>query len=214
MSTAFNAPARSRLGDRWFAWLWKHMQHSVEGNYTELKQALFAELEGHVVEIGPGGGINLGYFPSHVRVTGVEPNPFMHGLLREAAEHTGHALEIREGHAEALPLEDATADAVVSTLVLCSVHSPERVIAEIHRVLRPGGKFYFIEHVAAPKGERRRAVQDWIAPFWRKMGDGCHPNRETWRHIEEAGFSDVRLDHRRFKMPYPVRPHIVGVAVK
>lgn len=211
----FVPPSRSPLAERVFAWAWGHAHGPLEKSYGKIKRELFASLRGEVLEIGPGAGINLRHFPADARVTGVEPNPFMHAALRREAEERGIALEILTGHAEALPLPDASVDAVVSTLVLCSVHAPERTLTEILRVLRPGGCFYFIEHVAAPRHSALRRVQEAITPVWRRLGDGCHPNRETWRVVEAAGFLDVKLEHRRVGPSLiPVSPHIIGRAVK
>lgn len=214
-NTPFHAPKRSRFAERAFAWVWGHAHGSLERCYGKMKSELFADLRGRVVEIGPGAGINLEHVPAGVHVTGVEPNVFMHPLLHQAAARTGVDFTAVEGYGEQLPFEDNSVDAVISTLVLCSVFAPERVVGEVLRVLRPGGKFYFIEHVAAPLGTRRRRVQEWIAPLWGKVGDGCQPNRETWRVLETAGFSDVRLEHRHVRTGlYPVTPHIIGTAVK
>src|SRR5690242_6004104 len=100
----------------------------------------------------------------------------MHRHLREAAERTQIPIEIRTLMAERLPAEDDSVDAVVSTLVLCSACDPARVLREIRRVLKPGGRFVFLEHVAAPQGTRLRTVQRWIRPVWRRIADGCHPD--------------------------------------
>lgn len=215
MTAELKIPHRSKLAERIFAWLWGHAHNQLEKVYGKPKVALFSGLSGRVLEIGPGAGINLEHYPKDIQLTGVEPNVFMHPLLRDAAHKTGIAIEIVEGYAETLPMEDAVFDAIVSTLVLCSVFEQERVLREVLRVLRPGGKFYFIEHVAAPQGTRLRGVQDWIAPFWRCVGDGCNPNRETWQTLQQAGFSSLELEHRSFRVPLiPVRPHILGIATK
>ena len=214
-ANVFEPKKRSALAEHFFAWAWGHAHGPLEKHYGVLKRDLFAEVKGRVLEIGPGAGINLGHFRKDVQIIGVEPNVFMHPMLRASAEAAGIQLEIVLGYAEALPVPDASVDAVVSTLVLCSVFEPERVLAEVLRVLRAGGRFYFIEHVAAPSGSPLRRLQDWIAPLWRHMGDGCNPNRETWRLVEAAGFSEVRLEKRYIRVPlHPVRPHILGSAVK
>ncbi len=213
MSNKFNVTKRSAMVERLFAWIWGHAHRPLEKYYGEPKNVLFQGLAGRVLEIGPGAGINLEHYPKDIHLTGVEPNVFMHPRLRDAAATTGLPMEIVEGYAEELPLEDASFDAVVSTLVLCSVFEQARVLQEIRRVLRPGGTFYFIEHVAAPPGTRLRRVQDWLAPMWRCTCDGCNPNRETWIALEAAGFTSLNLEHRRIGVPIlPVKTHILGTA--
>ncbi|MBI2433997.1 MAG: class I SAM-dependent methyltransferase [Candidatus Hydrogenedentes bacterium] len=202
------------LGAHIFAWFWAHYNGPLEKTYGELKDGLFQGIQGEVLEIGPGAGINLRHYPKHVHVIGVEPNPHMHKYLRQAAENSGIALSLQNGHAEELHAESASKDAVVSTLVLCSVDDVARALQEIRRVLKPGGRFYFIEHVAAPRGTFLRRTQDFIAPLWRHIGDGCNPNRETWRYLEEAGFAALDFRPERIS-PIPlVAPHIVGTATK
>jgi ubiquinone/menaquinone biosynthesis C-methylase UbiE len=177
------------------------------------KRALLAPLRGTVVEIGPGTGANLPYYDASVRWIGVEPNAFMHDYLEREATRLGRAVELREGRAESLPIPDASADAVVSTLVLCTVHDVDAALREVRRVLRPGGRFVFVEHVAARRGSLTRLLQRAVAPLWQAAGDGCHPDRETWRAIERAGFSELELRH--FTLPVPVvGPHVAGVGVR
>lgn len=184
-----------------------------EGIIAERKRALLSELEGDLLEIGPGSGSNLAYFAPGVRWVGVEPNPHMHPYLHQTAARLGMPVDLRMGVAEALPARGQSMDAVVSTLVLCSVHNPTQVLAEVQRVLRPGGRFVFLEHVAAPAESRLRRLQNSVRPLWQLFGDGCHPNRETWTAIQGAGFAHVQLE--RFDLPIPFIPnHIVGYAVK
>jgi ubiquinone/menaquinone biosynthesis C-methylase UbiE len=117
------------------------------------------------------------------------------------------------GDTEALPFPDESIDAVLSTLVLCSVSGLDGALQEILRVLKPGGRFFFLEHVGAAPGSWLRRVQRWIKPAWRAAGDGCEPDREIHRNVEAAGFREVRLE--RFHVPIPlVSPHIAGVAEK
>lgn len=214
-ASAFHAPTRPRWAERAFAWAWGHAHGPLERYYGAIKQDLFTSLTGRVLEIGPGAGINLRHFPKDTQLIGVEPNPFMHPRLQAAAAEAGHRMEVLEGYAENLPLEEASVDAVVSTLVLCSVHDPARALAEVRRVLRPGGRFYFLEHVAAPQGAGLRRVQDAIAPVWRCLGDGCNPNRDTAASIQMAGFTSVAMEARRIPVPlFPVTPHIFGVATR
>lgn len=177
------------------------------------RHALLSGLRGNVLEIGPGGGPNLGYYSPAVTWLGIEPNPYMHPYLLRHAEKLARPVEVRLGVAEALPVDDAAQDAVVSTLVLCSVYDPTRALAEIMRVLKPGGRFVFVEHVAAQPGSRLRRVQNWVNPLWKRVADGCHANRETWAIIEAAGFRNVQIEHYATSLPL-VAPHIAGVATK
>jgi SAM-dependent methyltransferase len=176
------------------------------------KRALLGDLHGDVLEIGPGAGPNLAYYAPDVRWIGVEPNPHMHEYLMATAKARGRVVDLRLGHAEALPAADGSMDAVVSTHVLCSVHDLEGALAEVRRVLKPGGKLVFLEHVAAAPHTGLRRVQNTLRPLWKVVGDGCHPNRETWRAIEQAGFREVQIEHYRIDAPI-VSPHIAGYAV-
>jgi SAM-dependent methyltransferase len=177
------------------------------------KQLLLNALEGRVVEIGPGAGANLQFYGPGVQWLGVEPNPYLHRAVRREAARLSRSIDLCAGVAEALPVDDASADAVVATLVFCSVHDPRAALREVLRVLKPGGRYVFIEHVAAPAGSGGRRRQRLIRPVWRMLADGCEPDRETWAAIEAAGFSELRLEH--FRVPAPiVGPHISGVAVK
>jgi ubiquinone/menaquinone biosynthesis C-methylase UbiE len=201
------------LGSRIHAWVLANLGHRYDRMVADRKRALFAGLGGSVLEIGPGTGPNLAYYPPGIRWVGVEPNPYMVPHLQAAAARAGLPVDLRSGTAERIPADDNSMDAVVSTLVLCSVADPEIVLREVHRVLKPGGRFLFLEHVAAPPGTFLRRVQTFILPFWKLIGDGCNPNRDTGPAIEHARFSEVTYEN--FRLPLgPVAPQIVGVAVK
>jgi SAM-dependent methyltransferase len=177
------------------------------------KRELLGALAGTVVEIGPGTGVNLHHYPPATRWIGVEPNAFLRDRLRRAAEGLGRRVELLDGIAERLPLPDASADAVVSTLVLCTARDPAAALRETLRVLVPGGRFVFLEHVAAPRGSWTRRLQRALRLPWAVLGDGCRPDRETLRAIETAGFA--RVDAQSFRVPLPVvSPHVAGVAWK
>ena len=206
-------PVPAGFGKRVHAWVLAHCAARYERLVAERKRGLLGDLHGTVLEIGPGAGPNLRYYPSDCRWIGVEPNPFLHPYLRKAAEQAGLRIDIRGLLAERLPAESQSMDAVVSTLVLCSVSDPAMVLQEIRRVLKPGGRFVFLEHVAAPEGTRLRRVQRFIRPLWRRIADGCHPDRETGPAIERAGFAQVRYE--AFRLPLgPVSTQIAGIAIK
>jgi ubiquinone/menaquinone biosynthesis C-methylase UbiE len=184
-------PVRLRL----FAWFMARCGAKADAYLGPYKIRLFSGLSGTVLEIGAGVGANLSYLPrSGVNWIGIEPNPFMRRRFMEETQTAGRQMILRSGVAEDLPLEDASVNAVISTLVLCSVRDPRRALAEILRVLKPGGRFLFIEHVAARSGTRLRQIQNLIAPVWRRMGDGCQPNRETRRFLEQAGFAALEIE--------------------
>ena len=134
-----------------------HCNGKYEKQVAQRKKALFVELGGDVLAIGPGVGANLEYYPPGARWRGIEPNRHAHPYLAREAARLGLSAEVREGVAERLEADDESLDAVVSTLVLCSVEDLGESLREIRRVLKPGGKFVFIEHVAAAPGSRRRS---------------------------------------------------------
>ena len=206
-------PPHRRLYKRLMAALLSQGSRAFASAIAPRKEALLRDLGGDVLEIGPGGGANFAYYSPQMRWVGVEPNPYMHDYLRAAAAQYPFAIDIRLGSAEELPAADNSIDAVVSTHVLCSVPNQARALAEIQRVLKPGGRFIFIEHVAAPRGTRQRQLQDWVRPVWQALADGCHPNLETWQAINAAGFAT--LDYEHFAMGLPViKPHIAGYVIK
>lgn len=210
-------PCRRHRGlrSRFFAWAWSHVGRSLEREYGPFKAPLLGGVPGEVVEIGPGAGINFQHYPKGTLVHAVEPNVHMHPYLERAAAEAGVSIQCREGHAEALPFPDASVEAVVSTLVMCSVDHPARAMAEVHRVLKPGGRFIFIEHVAARPGTWLRKAQNFFAPLWVHIGDGCHPNRDTAALLQQAGFSLVDIDARYITNSFIlVWPHIMGQAIK
>ncbi len=183
--------------------------------YGRLKPKLLGALEGEVVEIGPGSGVNLKYYRDDVRWTGVEPNTFLHERIRHRASGLGTPVRLLAGSAERLDLPDGSVDAVVGTLVLCSVGDQARALAEVVRVLKPGGRYVFVEHVAAPLGTRTRRLQETWTPILRHLPGGCSPNRETQGVIERAGFGAIADE--RFELPTVfgiALPHIAGTATK
>lgn len=214
-------PAPSAIPHKWrkrfCACMLAHGAGAYERFMAPRKQALFQGLTGRILEIGAGTGVNLPHLPRGITYIAAEPNPYMHTYLRAAAQEHGVRLDLHsstiEGLINAGTLPHASLDAVICTLVLCSVHDPAHVTARSLDLLKPGGRFIFIEHVAAPRGSRLRFVQRTVKPAWRIFGDGCHPDRETWRILEQAGFGS--LSYERFRAPLPVvGPHIAGQGVK
>jgi ubiquinone/menaquinone biosynthesis C-methylase UbiE len=203
----------ANCGKRLFAWLMASTSSEYDKIVGNRKRELFAHLQGKVLEIGPGTGPNLAYYPKDIQWIGIEPNSFMHSYLQAEAEKQSLNIDLRTGTAEKINVEDNSVDTVISTLVLCSVPNLTATLQEILRVLKPGGRFLFIEHVAASPGTWLRTVQNTVRPVWQVIGDGCQTNRETWKALENAGFSNVDYEHCQTPLPI-VSPHIIGVATK
>ena len=203
--------ARTGLGARWLAFVLGRSEGADARLYGSRKRALLSGLGPTVVEIGAGTGVNAPYYPAGTAWRVVEPNGYVPARLARAAEAHSLALDLHAGTAEALPFPDASADAVVSTLVLCSVADPAAALAEARRVLRPGGRFVFIEHVAAPRGSRLRRAQRALRTPWGLVADGCRPDRETEALVRGAGFARVEVERFRVRLGL-VAPHIAGVA--
>ena len=179
------------------------------------KRRILADLSGPVVEIGPGVGANFRYLRKGTVVIAVEPNPHMHARLQRSAERWGVELHLQAGVAESTGLETASAAAVISSLVLCSVHDPGAAVREVHRLLRPGGRFAFLEHVVAAEGTATRQVQRLLARPWSWAFEGCSCERDLAHLISNAGFSHVELERTHVRSPFlPANPQISGVAVK
>jgi ubiquinone/menaquinone biosynthesis C-methylase UbiE len=176
---------------------------------AENRVRLLRGLRGRVVEVGAGNGLNFAHYPSSVtEVVAVEPEPY----LRERAQERGRAAPVRvqvvEGSAEALPLEDASVDAVVVSLVLCSVADQAAALAEARRVLRPGGELRFYEHVISHRPAKAVFQRAFTRTIWKRISGGCHMDRDTGRAIADAGFVVEELD----RVPFNGLAHILGVA--
>lgn len=201
---------RSRLNALFMAGVDTYMDRV----YGSRKRKLFTALPAEVVEIGAGAGANMRYYGAGTRVVAIEPNPRMHPYLLRRARRHGMDLDIRGIHGEAIDLPDASAAVVVATLVLCSVADPERVIAEIQRILKPGGKFIFLEHVAAQPDSLLGRWQQWLHRPWHYLSEGCHLHRPSHLLVAEAGFRQVEMDCFMLGPALPFRPHIFGTAIR
>ena len=201
---------------RLFAWMIEKGGPCNNKEFVKCRQSLLSNVSGTVLEIGPGTGDNFAYLSSGITWIGIEPNPYMHPYLIDKAGKYGINPDLRRGYAERLATESSSVDAVVCTHVLCSVAQPSTVMSEIIRVLKPGGKFLFVEHVAGRKGTFLRFVQRLIRLVWGIFADGCHLDRETWDMIENAGFESVTYGLFRMspRAICPVNPHIYGTAIK
>lgn len=168
------------LRKRLFTRLYPGLSTRHEALVKERKEALFARalaktLPGRVLEVGPGPGVNLAYLPPGLVYLVLEPNPFFYPLLEAAARERGVHLTLVPGSAEAIPLPEASVDLVVGTLVLCSVQEPGRAVAQVRQVLRPGGVYLFVEHVAAPLAPLRASCKGWPRPFFPFWATGAIP---------------------------------------
>jgi len=194
----------------------RFMREAEAACLGDWRHELIAPLGGDVLEIGSGTGVNLPHYGDGVRrLVLCEPEPNMRRQLRAKVDAHRISAEVIANGADALPFDDESFDAVVCTLVLCSVERPEAALAEAHRVLRPAGRFVFIEHVAADDRPDRLRWQRRIEPVWVRVADGCHLTRRTDRLIEQAGFHIETLERASMRKALPiVRPSIRGVARK
>jgi len=207
------------LSQRFIAWFLSRGESLEKEMYGDKKIELFKiKPKSRVLEIGPGTGINLQYYPKNIEWIGIEPNPEMNKHIKLKLKKLDFKARLIKGTAEKIPIRGNSIDYVVSTLVLCSVKNPSMAIKEIKRVLKPEGKFLFMEHVADNKGTLRRAMQN-LAPHtpWKFFSDGCHPNRESWKTIEKE-FNKAKIKRYYEKkiglMGYLINPHIIGEAAK
>ena len=182
------------------------------------KQAAFSGIErsSTILEIGAGTGANLHHLPSDAHLYALEPGLRMHDRLRRRCAAVGVEVTILASGAESIPLPDASVDEVICSLVLCTTPDPGRVLAEVRRVLKPGGRFRFVEHVASPRRGIRALVQQAIRRPWGWLFEGCDPHRHTPDTIQQAGFADVRLERRKLRNSvfWPVNTAAWGIATR
>ncbi|HSG81313.1 MAG TPA: class I SAM-dependent methyltransferase [Gemmatimonadota bacterium] len=183
----------------------------------EWRAALLGNLNGEVLEVGAGTGLNLPFYPPVLtRLVLSEPDPHMrHELAKKVRASNTPRAELLDASLDDLRVPAESFDVVVGTLVLCSVPRLDAALAEIRRVLRPRGRFVFLEHVAAEDRPRRLRWQRRVEPVWIRLSGGCHLTRRTADAIVTAGFAiaDIRRESMRKAWPL-VRPTIRGAAVK
>lgn len=181
------------------------------GEWARRRTELLRGASGRVVEIGAGPGFNFAHYPASVsEVAATDPDPHMLRRARRAVASARVRVSLHRASAERLPFPAASFDAAVSTLVLCSVADPARALAEVRRVLKPGGGLLFLEHVRSPEPGLAR-WQDRLQPLWGFFAGGCHANRDTASALRSGGFELEELESFAFG-PFPTRPHIVGIA--
>jgi ubiquinone/menaquinone biosynthesis C-methylase UbiE len=198
-----------------FARFFDRLSRLMEREAGEHRDELLSGLTGRVVEIGAGNGMNFGHYPRDVEeVVALEPEAYLREKAEKAARLAAVPISVRDGVADPLPFEDDEFDAAVASLVLCTVPDPERGLAELRRVLRPGGELRFMEHVRSesPRKARIQARLDGSG-VWPRLGGGCHCGRDTVGAIRAAGFSVERV--RSFNLGpgwIHTNPHVIGLA--
>jgi ubiquinone/menaquinone biosynthesis C-methylase UbiE len=188
------------------------LKATEEAGLRQMRRELLAAAGGRTIDIGAGTGANLSLWPEAVsELVLVEPDPHMLKKLRAKLGARGGG-EVVQAPAQSLPFADDSADTAVFTLVLCTVPDPVAALAEAARVLRPGGRLLFIEHVRS-QDERLADWQDRLEKPWRFIGDGCHCNRDTVATIEASPFELGQVEHARLPKAVPiVRPLVRGSA--
>ncbi|HEY4277242.1 MAG TPA: class I SAM-dependent methyltransferase [Conexibacter sp.] len=206
-ATAVRHPVFARVFDRFSG--------GMEREIGPHREAALAGAAGRVLEIGAGNGMNFAHYPPTVeQVVAVEPEPYLRSKAVEAAKRAPVTVSVIDATASPLPFEDGSFDVAIACLVLCTVPDPAAALAELRRVLRPGGELRFLEHVRAPAG-RKAQVQQRLdsSGVWPRIGGGCHCARDTVGTIAAAGFTVVR------SAPLDVgpswlhtNPHAIGMA--
>lgn len=207
--------AKQKLRSRFEAKLLDAGAADGHATFGQRKAEVIGAMTGTVVEFGPGTGANMRYYRPGVKVVAIEPNPHMHERLRAQAERHGVDLEIRSLRGESVDVPDGAAGGVVGTLLLCGVDDPAAVIEEAHRVLAPGGVYFFIEHVRSPEGSPTRRAQQVLKRPHEWMFNGCRVDQSTAELLEAGPFESVEFDEiDRGRSAAWVRHQIIGTATK
>lgn len=214
-------PPRPDWYEEFYASAMNSTMESYEAQIAGYKSQIFTYLRENankILELGIGTGPNLKYYASNgVDVIGVDPNQKMEKYAKAAAVSTGlpsEKFKFIRAVGEALPIEDASIDAVVGTLVLCSVKDVDATLQEVRRVLKPAGLYLFVEHVAAKDGTILKFVQGILDPLQQTVADGCHLSRNTGASISAAGFSSVDMNMVFLPALSLIGPHVYGIARK
>lgn len=186
-----------------------------EAGLRERRREVLSSASGRTIDIGAGTGANLGLFPDAVtELVMSEPDPHMSKRLRPRVAEAGSSAEVIEAPAERLPFDDSSFDTAVFTLVLCTVPDPEAALREAARILKPGGKLLFVEHVRGEEGGLAR-WQDRFETPWRYFADGCRCNRDTVATIEASPFALEKVERGEMpKSPPLVKPLAWGSATR
>ncbi len=208
------------LNERAFAWYYPRLMGiSERAGGAALRRRVIEQATGRTLEIGAGNGYNLPHYtPAVTSLVVTEPSPHMVQLLRErltAGAPPVGSWELVQTGAESLPFPDASFDTVTSGYVHCTIPHPDLAIAEIARVLKPGGQYLFLEHVRAPTGSLLGRAQDVLEAVHVYVAAGCHPNRRTEETLRRSELSVEWLEHTNLPRSSPtVRPVLLGAAAK
>jgi ubiquinone/menaquinone biosynthesis C-methylase UbiE len=198
-----------------FARLFDRLSRVMEAEAGPYREEMLAGLSGTVVEVGAGNGINFSHYPAGVdQVIALEPEPYMRAKAEAAAAAAAIPVTVQDATADALPVESGQADAVIASLVLCSVPDPRSALAELRRVVKPGGELRFLEHVRAD-GEGKARFQRTLdrSGLWPLVGGGCHCSRDTVGAIEAAGFTVTKVRRVELGPGWLItNPHVLGAA--
>jgi ubiquinone/menaquinone biosynthesis C-methylase UbiE len=199
-----------------FARYYARVSRLREDSVGPCRQKLLDGLSGRVIEVGAGNGLNFVHYPATVtEVIAVEPEPHLRSIAEANAARAAVSVKVVDATADDLPADEAEYDAAIASLVLCSVPDQDRALAEIRRVLKPGGELRFFEHVRAATPWRGRVQQALDATIWPLLVGGCHCGRDTRAAIEHAGFTIDRigkLTSAETQMTFPAAPQILGTA--
>lgn len=200
-----------------FARVFDRLTPLMEKEVGRWRDELLDGLSGRVVEVGSGNGINFSHYPATVtEVIALEPEPYLRGKAEEAAKAAAVRVSVQAGVADSLDLGDASVDAAVTSLVLCSVPDQGTALAELRRVLKPGGELRFLEHVrssGAGKARFQAAADGW--GVWPLIAGGCHCSRDTVAAIRSAGFDVAAVRELNVGPSWSItNPHVLGRAVR
>jgi ubiquinone/menaquinone biosynthesis C-methylase UbiE len=201
-----------------FARVYARTSRSMDRELVAYRRRLLAGLSGRVLELGAGNGLNFAHYPTEVTgVVAVEPEPYLRQIAQRQAASAPVPIEIVDGVAEQLTVEDGGFDGAVASLVLCSVRDQHAALRELYRVVRPGGQLRFFEHVRADTSGLQRFQHMLDSTIWPSLMGGCHTGRDTHGAIERAGFSVEQLERFHLpdaRFPIPTAPHVIGTACR
>ena len=200
------------LNDKIFTIFYNRVNESVESRLVKFRRMTAGCATGHVLEIGPGTGANLSFYPSKSKVTVLEKNEFLFSKLNDVVHKTGLTVNLVKGDSFCMPFLDNSFDSIVTTLVLCMVEDLQSTIIEIKRVLKHGGTFYFYEHVKS-RNSLRNKLENYMNPCWKYLTNGCNLNRDLERVLSDSGFTQFYVENHNLSVGLPIKiPNIVGRA--